>query len=58
MTAPTQSEGDTNLTGRRAEWQARSLDKNARALLARDEAAFLHAKRPWNDKGCGSDRLA
>ena len=42
MTAPTQSEGDTNLTGRRAEWQARSLDKNARALLARDEAAFLH----------------
>jgi 4-aminobutyrate aminotransferase len=42
MTALTQSEGDTNLTGRRAEWQARSLDKNARALLARDEAAFLH----------------
>ena len=42
MTTPTQSEGDTNLTGRRAEWQARSLDKNARALLARDEAAFLH----------------
>lgn len=42
MTAPTQSEGDTNLTGRRAEWQARSLDPNARALLARDEAAFLH----------------
>ena len=42
MTAPTQSEGDTNLTGRRAEWQARSLDTNARALLARDEAAFLH----------------
>ena len=42
MTAPKQSEGDTNLTGRRAEWQARSLDKNARALLARDEAAFVH----------------
>ena len=42
MTALTQSEGDTNLTGRRAEWQARSLEKNARALLARDEAAFLH----------------
>ena len=42
MTTPTQSEGDTNLTSRRAEWQARSLDANARALLARDEAAFLH----------------
>jgi 4-aminobutyrate aminotransferase len=42
MTTPSQSEGDTNLTSRRAEWQARSLDANARALLARDEAAFLH----------------
>jgi len=42
MTTPTQSEGDTNLTTRRAEWQARSLDENARALLARDGAAFLH----------------
>ena len=42
MTTPTQSEGDTNLTSRRAEWQARSLDANARALLARDEAVFLH----------------
>ncbi len=42
MTTPSQSEGDTNLTSRRAEWQARSLDGNARALLARDEAAFLH----------------
>jgi 4-aminobutyrate aminotransferase len=42
MTTPSQSEGDTNLTSRRAEWQARSLDASARALLARDEAAFLH----------------
>jgi 4-aminobutyrate aminotransferase len=36
-----QSEGDTNLTSRRAEWQARALDENTRALLARDERAFL-----------------
>jgi 4-aminobutyrate aminotransferase len=39
---PTQSEGDTNLTGRRAAWQARTLDATARALLARDAASFLH----------------
>lgn len=39
---PSQSEGDTNLTGRRAAWQARALDAPARALLARDAAAFLH----------------
>ncbi|HEY6432281.1 MAG TPA: aspartate aminotransferase family protein [Acetobacteraceae bacterium] len=39
---PSQSEGDTNLTGRRAAWQARALDARARALLARDAAAFLH----------------
>src|SRR5215212_2441190 len=37
-----ESEGDTNLTTRRAEWQARALDADTRALLARDEAAFLH----------------
>ena len=36
------SEGDTNLTDRRAAWQARSLDAAARALLARDSKAFLH----------------
>ena len=37
-----QSEGDTNLTGRRAAWQAGALDPAARALLARDSRAFLH----------------
>ncbi len=37
-----ESEGDTNLTGRRADWQRRTLDPATRALLARDEAAFLH----------------
>jgi 4-aminobutyrate aminotransferase len=37
-----ESEGDTNLTGRRAAWQQRSLDAAARALLARDSLAFLH----------------
>jgi 4-aminobutyrate aminotransferase len=36
------SEGDTNLTGRRAQWQARALDPATRDLLARDAAAFLH----------------
>jgi 4-aminobutyrate aminotransferase len=36
-----QSESDTNLTSRRAAWQARALDAPARALLARDEAHFL-----------------
>ncbi len=39
---PSQSEGDTNLTGRRAAWQARALDATARSLLERDAAAFLH----------------
>src|SRR4051812_27248834 len=38
----TESEGDTNLTTRRAEWQARRIEPTTRALLARDEAAFLH----------------
>ncbi|HVL71158.1 MAG TPA: aspartate aminotransferase family protein [Beijerinckiaceae bacterium] len=37
-----QSEGDTNLTDRRAAWQARALDAATRALLERDAAAFLH----------------
>ncbi len=37
-----QSEGDTNLTSRRAAWQAGALDPAARALLARDSRAFLH----------------
>src|SRR5919202_483274 len=36
-----ESEGDTNLTSRRAAWQARALDPAARALLAEDERAFL-----------------
>jgi 4-aminobutyrate aminotransferase-like enzyme len=36
------SEGDTNLTSRRSEWQARALDPAARDLLSRDAAAFLH----------------
>ncbi len=36
-----ESEGDTNLTSRRGEWQDRTLDDATRALLARDEAAFL-----------------
>src|SRR5215208_3898362 len=37
-----ESEGDTNLTTRRAEWQARRIEPTTKALLARDEAAFLH----------------
>ena len=37
-----ESEGDTNLTTRRAAWQARRIDPTTKALLARDEAAFLH----------------
>jgi 4-aminobutyrate aminotransferase len=36
------SEGDTNLTDRRAEWQARAIDQATRELLARDARAFLH----------------
>lgn len=38
---PSESESDTNLTGRRAEWQDRTLDEATRALLARDQAGFL-----------------
>ncbi len=37
-----ESESDTNLTGRRAAWQARSLDGETRGLLARDARSFLH----------------
>src|SRR6187455_1738553 len=36
-----QSEGDTNLTGRRAAWQARALDGATRSVLAEDERYFL-----------------
>ena len=35
------SESDTNLTSRRAQWQARALDDQTRALLANDERHFL-----------------
>lgn len=37
-----ESESDTNLSSRRAAWQARALDQRTRALLARDAGAFLH----------------
>ncbi|HUZ62522.1 MAG TPA: aspartate aminotransferase family protein [Acetobacteraceae bacterium] len=37
-----ESESDTNLTSRRSAWQARHHDARTQALLARDEAAFLH----------------
>lgn len=36
-----QSESDTNLTSRRAAWQAENLDAGARAILAADERHFL-----------------
>lgn len=42
MSKVSQSESDTNLTGRRAEWQARALDGPTRDLLADDAAHFLH----------------
>lgn len=42
MASPAQSESDTNLTQRRAEWEARSLDNETRELLRRDAASFLH----------------
>ncbi len=41
-TAPTQSEGDVNLSSRRQRWQAEHLDESTRALLGRDSEAFLH----------------
>src|SRR5215203_3236691 len=37
-----ESEGDTNLSDRRAQWQSRALDAPTRALVARDARAFLH----------------
>jgi 4-aminobutyrate aminotransferase len=36
------SEGDINLSPRRAEWQAANLDAEARALLEDDARYFLH----------------
>jgi len=39
--ATAQSEGDTNLTDRRAAWQQTRLDAGTRALLAEDERYFL-----------------
>lgn len=39
---PTASEGDTNASPLRSQWQAEHLDAATRALLARDAAAFLH----------------
>jgi 4-aminobutyrate aminotransferase len=38
---PALAESDVNQTSLRAEWQARSIDASTRALLDRDEAAFL-----------------
>ena len=38
---PPEAEGDTNLTSRRAAWQARALDALSRGLLAADERSFL-----------------
>lgn len=39
---PAQSESDVNTGPRRAEWAARAHDTATRALLERDERAFLH----------------
>lgn len=36
-----QSESDTNLTSRRAAWQARNIDQESRRVLADDETGFL-----------------
>jgi 4-aminobutyrate aminotransferase len=41
ITPPSQSESDTNLTSRRARWQAGALDATSRAILAADERVFL-----------------
>jgi len=41
-TPVSQSEGDTNLTRRRRQWQEKCLDQSTRTLLARDAKAFLH----------------
>ena len=37
-----QSESDTNLTGRRRNWQEKNLDAASRALLAEDARVFCH----------------
>ncbi len=39
---PAQSEGDTNLSPQRRDWQNNYLDQATRDWLARDEKAFLH----------------
>jgi len=39
---PDRSEGDINLSDRRAAWQAHALDDETRALLADDARYFLH----------------
>src|SRR5690606_26266112 len=39
--AVAQSESDTNLSDRRADWQSRAPDARTRALLAQDERYFL-----------------
>jgi 4-aminobutyrate aminotransferase len=39
--AVSQSESDTNLTGRRSDWQRCALDASTHALLAEDERYFL-----------------
>ncbi len=40
--SPLQSESDVNLSARRAEWSARSVNAETRDLLQRDADAFLH----------------
>jgi len=40
--APGQSESDINTSGRRQLWADKNIEGLTRALLARDEAAFLH----------------
>lgn len=42
QSAVAQSESDTNLTSRRAAWQAANLDGEARRILAEDSGHFLH----------------
>jgi 4-aminobutyrate aminotransferase len=42
LRGPSQSEGDVNTTPLRAAWQRDHLDATAQAMLARDNAAFLH----------------
>lgn len=40
--AVSQSESDTNLTSRRARWQAENLDQSTQSLLDEDQKYFLH----------------